>query len=38
MLTWNASDRMGSNSKNYFGRPNTWGQRYSNAFYFLEIN
>ena len=30
MLTWNASDRMGSNSKNYFGRPNTWGQRYSN--------
>lgn len=30
MLTWNASDRMGSNSRNYFGRPNTWGQRYSN--------
>tara|TARA_B100000941_G_scaffold70062_1_gene47486 strand:- start:7706 stop:9487 length:1782 start_codon:yes stop_codon:yes gene_type:complete len=30
MLTWNASDRMDSNSKNYFGRPNTWGQRYSN--------
>ena len=30
MLTWNASDRIGSDSKNYFGRPNTWGQRYSN--------
>ena len=30
MLTWNASDRMDSGSKNYFGRPNTWGQRYSN--------
>ncbi len=30
MLTWNASDRMDSRSKNYFGRPNTWGQRYSN--------
>tara|TARA_B100000131_G_C18120937_1_gene612898 strand:- start:2442 stop:4220 length:1779 start_codon:yes stop_codon:yes gene_type:complete len=30
MLTWNASDRIDSNSQNYFGRPNTWGQRYSN--------
>ncbi len=30
MLTWNASDRIDSNSNNYFGRPNTWGQRYSN--------
>ena len=30
MLTWNASDRMDSDQKNYFGRPNTWGQRYSN--------
>ena len=30
MLTWNASDRIGSEFSNYFGRPNTWGQRYSN--------
>ena len=30
MLTWNASDRIGSEFNNYFGRPNTWGQRYSN--------
>ncbi len=30
MTTWNGSDRYGSNHSNYFGRPNTWGQRYSN--------
>lgn len=30
MTTWNAADRMDSSAKNYMGRPNTWGQRYSN--------
>lgn len=30
MTTWNGADRYGSAEKNYFGRPNTWGQRYSN--------
>ncbi len=30
MVTWNASDRIGSDYTNYFGKPNTWGQRYSN--------
>jgi acetolactate synthase-1/2/3 large subunit len=30
MTTWNGSDRISSEDKNYFGRPNTWGQRYSN--------
>jgi acetolactate synthase-1/2/3 large subunit len=30
MTTWNGSDRVSSEDKNYFGRPNTWGQRYSN--------
>ncbi len=30
-LTWNAMDRMGSDHPMYFGRPNTWGQRYSNV-------
>ena len=30
MLTWNAMDRMGAEHPMYFGRPNTWGQRYSN--------
>ena len=30
MLTWNAADRMDSSHKLYFGRPNNWGQRYSN--------
>ena len=29
-VTWNAMDRMGSDHPMYFGRPNTWGQRYSN--------
>lgn len=28
--TWNAMDRIGSDHAMYFGRPNTWGQRYSN--------
>lgn len=30
MLTWNAMDRLGADHALYFGRPNTWGQRYSN--------
>src|SRR5882757_5296661 len=30
MLTWNATDRIGADDPLYFGRPNTWGQRYSN--------
>ncbi len=30
MTTWNGCDRIDSRNKNYFGRPNTWGQRYSN--------
>jgi acetolactate synthase-1/2/3 large subunit len=30
MTTWNALDRVPSNATYYFGRPNTWGQRYSN--------
>tara|TARA_B100000212_G_scaffold32280_1_gene21010 strand:- start:11032 stop:12786 length:1755 start_codon:yes stop_codon:yes gene_type:complete len=28
--TWNAADRICSTANNYFGRPNTWGQRHSN--------
>lgn len=28
--TWNAADRIPSNWENFFGRPNTWGMRYSN--------
>jgi acetolactate synthase-1/2/3 large subunit len=31
MLTWNAADRFPSNYRLNFGRPNTWGQRYSNV-------
>jgi len=31
MTTWNGSDRISSEDDNYFGRPNTWGQRYSNV-------
>ncbi len=31
MLTWNAADRMGVDHTMYFGRPNTWGMRYSNV-------
>jgi acetolactate synthase-1/2/3 large subunit len=30
MLTWNAADRLPADSPIYFGRPNTWGQRYAN--------
>jgi acetolactate synthase-1/2/3 large subunit len=30
MTTWNAADRIDANHKLYFGRPNNWGQRYSN--------
>ena len=30
MTSWNAMDRIGSEDSLYFGRPNTWGQRYSN--------
>ena len=31
MTTWNASDRIDSRNQNYFGRPNTWGQRAANV-------
>ena len=30
--TYNGADRIPSNFTNYFGRPNTWGKRYSNIF------
>jgi len=30
MLTWNAADRVPADHPLYFGRPNTWGQRYAN--------
>jgi len=30
MTTWNGMDRYGANLRNYWGRPNTWGQRSSN--------
>jgi acetolactate synthase I/II/III large subunit len=30
MTTWNGMDRYGSNLPNYWGRPNTWGQRSAN--------
>jgi acetolactate synthase-1/2/3 large subunit len=30
MVTWNAMDRISADYPLYFGRPNTWGQRYSN--------
>jgi len=30
MTTWNAADRVACDHKNFFGRPNSWGQRYSN--------
>lgn len=30
MVTWNAMDRVPADHPLYFGRPNTWGQRYSN--------
>jgi acetolactate synthase-1/2/3 large subunit len=31
MTTWNGADLIPSESPIYFGRPNTWGQRYSNV-------
>lgn len=31
MTTWNGADRLPSSSSIYYGRPNTWGQRYSNV-------
>jgi len=30
MTTWNGADRVDNFGDNYMGRPNTWGQRYSN--------
>lgn len=30
MTTWNGADRIESDHPAYFGRPNTWGQRYAN--------
>lgn len=30
MTTWNGADRIEAEHPNYFGRPNTWGQRYAN--------
>ena len=30
MTTWNGMDRYGQDLQNYWGRPNTWGQRSSN--------
>lgn len=31
MTTWNGADRVGAENDYYFGRPNTWGQRYANV-------
>lgn len=31
MTTWNGADRIAADSPVYFGRPNTWGQRYANV-------
>lgn len=30
MTTWNGADRYGSEQDNFWGRPNTWGQRAAN--------
>jgi acetolactate synthase-1/2/3 large subunit len=30
MTTWNGADLYGASESNYWGRPNTWGKRYSN--------
>jgi acetolactate synthase I/II/III large subunit len=30
MTTWNGADRIEAAAPYYFGRPNTWGQRYAN--------
>jgi acetolactate synthase I/II/III large subunit len=31
MTTYNGADRVDSRERTYFGRPNTWGMRYSNV-------
>jgi acetolactate synthase-1/2/3 large subunit len=31
MTTWNGADRVPADHTLYFGRPNTWGQRYANV-------
>lgn len=31
MSTWNAADRLPFNQENFFGRPDTWGMRFSNV-------
>lgn len=31
MTTWNGADRLNWETKNFFGRPNTWGMRFSNV-------
>ena len=31
MTTWNGIDRVGADEPYYFGRPNTWGQRFANV-------
>lgn len=31
MTTWNGADRVAADHPLYFGRPNTWGQRYANV-------
>jgi len=31
MTTWNGMDRVDSHARNYFGRPNQWGQRAANV-------
>lgn len=31
MTTWNAADRIPYDQQNFFGRPDTWGMRYSNV-------
>jgi acetolactate synthase-1/2/3 large subunit len=31
MTTWNGTDRISSDAKSFFGRPNTWGQRSANV-------
>lgn len=33
MTTYNGADRISSQLPNYFGRPNTWGMRYSNILF-----
>ena len=33
MTTYNGADRLDARDRNYFGRPNTWGQRYANVLF-----